>query len=1191
MAHEGARSQSTGVWSTNMPKDKAAWDRHRETIYQLYILEDLTLKGVKCALETKYGFSQYRLRDYEIVLRDYFGFRKNLRSQDWQAIAIHREKRLKCGEQSDVYLYGSLLDKARVDRASSIRSALHIPQCHPVSQSIFEGLPKLDCVPAIPNIRRQFPSKLSVQEIRLHVPFTQFIETTIMAIYKLAVPTRNAHSSVDPTQMPIISGLPQIVKALGYSSHIHISDQTLTLTGSLRSTIERHLNSRAALRSMKSISARFSFERLMYLFSMMSNKNSVHKDDGLDLLDWIESTEVEVLKSFFALPIPTIAATWEALMCLNDILTRPIAFTKLVEVGLSIHKGQWLKARAGDVLAVAIWLKLHELMGNLLSYGLSPDDKIIREYHHVYQTENGSNDSFSFPTKALTVAIICTDVEAVEALLENGAQVSEYTVTDILHPYIHKFPEKFERMFQCLQLLVMAGAPVDVKLHSYPEPLSPLQELGWLTPWYPSWFSDQLWQLTCQNVYWSKAFAIVAQLSKRMQNTATVAGACSAASLGHVQLRHYLSTREDPSSVNKVMILEIALSEAASKGDLRACKSFLQYGVDPNMRHYFTQFQKECIPPDPDNYIMYAHWVPTKWHMEEASPVFRASERADIPLLKLLFEAGADPNRYNLLSSLYSGESHKRDWIEASIIKRTHDQGHDIDHTHPISGIAPNEVENVFGFLLKAGFDVQVYGGEAMAQSLLKPFEHNRRFETSLLQCDWLTSKGVGWDFEIEGRNLLHLALRFSWRVTDIMETIQFLAARGVKVHSNPCNTGYTMLHDAVRRGHSLEVIEFLLNQGADVSCCCQRGLTVLQSVFEYRGRRETDGVICKRLLQAGAPLVPAHHLYGDGTRIHCLGNLIMLPEIEDSSILSLLEATIGAPLCYDADYLCASDLVPETHSDLRYSTGDHVQEFDAWQLAQKRSPLQAAIKARRFDIAKYILRRGVNEQHITPPFVTGLQAAVEVCAQYPEDHSSTEFTNFLLGLGAEVDIHAGNGLTALHRAAAGGSLNTASVILRSGADPNILTKSPYFKASESKICGKQRSFSTTVGLVLYRRASKLESASHDTFAYDRHGRRAFMQPYIPCIGIVGPVWPLRALDLAAITGRLDMVQLLLNAGGISGLPRAGPYDGAIDCAVNSEHHAVACLLRKANIEAKTSSASFEMDPAWRGTSGLAVQQ
>jgi hypothetical protein len=60
MAHEDARSQSTGVWGTNMPQDKAAWDRRRETIYQLYILEDLTLKGVKYALETQYGFPQYR---------------------------------------------------------------------------------------------------------------------------------------------------------------------------------------------------------------------------------------------------------------------------------------------------------------------------------------------------------------------------------------------------------------------------------------------------------------------------------------------------------------------------------------------------------------------------------------------------------------------------------------------------------------------------------------------------------------------------------------------------------------------------------------------------------------------------------------------------------------------------------------------------------------------------------------------------------------------------------------------------------------------------------------------------------------------------------------------------------------------------------------------------------------------------
>lgn len=81
-----------------------------------------------------------------------------------------------------------------------------------------------------------------------------------------------------------------------------------------------------------------------------------------------------------------------------------------------------------------------------------------------------------------------------------------------------------------------------------------------------------------------------------------------------------------------------------------------------------------------------------------------------------------------------------------------------------------------------------------------------------------------------------------------------------------------------------------------------------------------------------------------------------------------------------------------------------------------------------------------------------------------------------------------------------------------------------------------------------------------ENYQQDSKGTILLMQPYIPCMKALAPLWGRRALDLAAITGRLDVVKLLLNAGPVSGHSRLGPYDGAIDCANHNEHNAVACL-------------------------------
>ncbi|ETS88148.1 hypothetical protein PFICI_01976 [Pestalotiopsis fici W106-1] len=1195
MAPEDARKQSTGVWGTNMPKDKAAWDQSREEIYRLYILDDLSLKGVKHALETKHGFPEFRLRDYEIVLRDYFKFRKNLRSQDWQAVAIHREQRLQRGEQSDVYLYGCLLEKARVDRA--VRRSRHkwklpyrvrsdpvpplpdgvtiqtpspvvpresvpprtiaasdaqFPHGHYNSQLMLTESSHLNTAPAMITTRWQIPVKLSVQEMRLHIPFTQFIETTAMAIYKLAMPTPSAQSSTASVQSPVIPNLPHFINILGHSPHMQFSEQTSTLTGPLRETIERHLHSRAALRSMKSLSGRFPFERIMYLFSMMSNKKSIHKDDVLDLFEWIESAEVDVLKSLFALPLPTMTAAWEFLIEQSTLPAHPIAFQKLVEVSLLIRNGQWLKARAGDILGLAIWLGLNGLTRRLLHLGLSPNAEFtVTDYSMPLR---GHSSELFLHGTPLEAAISCANPAAVGLLIEYCAELHHGVLYHIFGPYTHPDPEFLAGMFHCLRLLLEAGAPADTWRFGGPMEGSLLSKLGWADG-RAYQFLDMLWQKSYSHSIWKQTFNLALQYSERMKTSLTVAGLCNAASLGHKELLQHMADRTDLSSREQLLICEIALSEAAHEGDWNACQSFLQIGVDPNVENYGTEFSKSADVGGLHFHRLDLLIKPRAWSFEKRTPVYGALKRGNMPLLDLFLEAGADINRYNILDALFNGDAYSKFWTKSPSV--TCPEGEMAADCIPAAQcLASSKLEQTFDFLIGAGLDFQAHGKEAMARAMLTYVDS----EVLFLQWNWLHSKGVNWDFELEGLNLIHFALRF-WYHSAVLDVVEFLVSRGVSIHSNPCRMGHTMLHDAVSNAFcELDVIDFLLANGVDVHRCTQQGETVLDVIFACRRCYSNKGAICRRLLQLGAPLIPPQQALGEVVQLPILSLLLAVPEIEDSLILPFIGAARCATLCHDAEF--ATEIEHGFH------------EIHDW--SRERSPLQAAITARRFILAKELLRRGAGERYFISPLVTALQSTIVVCARTPDDPSSIEFLRLLIDSKAEINAHAGDGLCALHHAAVTGSLNILGTLLENGADPNVLVKIVHFKLCRRLKTDKGPSYEDDDYNFFYRHPSQAHLEVDEIYEYDDLGRPLFMHPSIRCIDKLAPLWVPRALDLAAMEGRLDVIQMLLNAGGISGHSLIGPYDGAIECANEHRHHAIACLLQEANLQALNGGASFQ---------------
>lgn len=163
------------------------------------------------------------------------------------------------------------------------------------------------------------------------------------------------------------------------------------------------------------------------------------------------------------------------------------------------------------------------------------------------------------------------------------------------------------------------------------------------------------------------------------------------------------------------------------------------------------------------------------------------------------------------------------------------------------------------------------------------------------------------------------------------------------------------------------------------------------------------------------------------------------------------------------------------------------------------RTPLVAAISSDREKLARELIRRGADV-HSPAGDARGLTALQAACWV----QSSLEFVKYLVIVqGANVNEAPGerNGYTALQLAAMQGSLSVAEFLLDNDADINAL--------------------------------------SHKTWYYGQPTR---------C----------RALDTAAYTGGLDMVEFLLKAGGRSAT--AG-LDGAIAAAKFGRHFAVVSVL------------------------------
>ncbi|KAK8115712.1 hypothetical protein PG984_012214 [Apiospora sp. TS-2023a] len=359
-----------------------------------------------------------------------------------------------------------------------------------------------------------------------------------------------------------------------------------------------------------------------------------------------------------------------------------------------------------------------------------------------------------------------------------------------------------------------------------------------------------------------------------------------------------------------------------------------------------------------------------------------------------------------------------------------------------------------------------------------------------------LQQRGITFN-NVSDMNTLHMALRKGCNFA----TPPYLIENGVEVHSfllkndeGPSEyKSYKFFIDRSR------VVDILISNGADMNILSSTGISVLEASLygPCRERTYSDSKIwaCKdEHLKVFWKLFWLTGPHTASSLTFTLRSLIsMLIQLGDSDANICTVLDVGLDL--------------DTNPDCQSGGESRV------------SLLIQAIQEHRVPLAKQLIQRGcdVSQQMSALPgwcrenivFNTAIEAACE-------HMSDTDLVSMLIEKGAEVNPPpSAAGSTPLHRAAYKGSLANASLLLKKAADIN----------AKPGRC--------------YRTDIRPTTSVRPTYHY---------RP--------SDSW-LQAVDVAAYAGHLDMVQLLVEAGGFSGQPGRTGLDGALGIAKVYQHYGV----------------------------------
>ncbi|KAI0546422.1 ankyrin [Xylaria curta] len=796
-------------------QDFSIFEQHRSKFRELYLEQNKSREQVKEEMEKRYEFPETNLKDYEYGLRR-LGFIKKLPIKGWIEVDICAKKRKEReGKETVVYLSGVQHSWDKIKR----RISRHKKEEH-VRKRICRGPTPdwplgvvLKTPPLSPrimiNASQHNDTQITTSPLASHP--IGIIPHAISQLQQLpeelwdrmrSNPNSSVHWLPEVPSIQLVrmftqvanmgpslfrDGEPYEIDAFNFSgdsTHAHCISPTFRLRQ------EPYKNS-TQVTSITQNQLHF-MEALSKLSTILANGNDLEIPDAREMLEWIGmGANKQVLKMFFALDLPTVAAVWSRLIQLTRAFESGDAFRTLVEVGFETHNRDWVRQYSDLLIDTMVALgskKVGEIAQRILSIG-SPYGISFFDMDHWLRDV----------IKRIDIELLSKFVDVGFRFKYDGRHKTTTFMCGICsssHP--HTIRDSFYRtpLSQRQQLIELVGKAgfdfnhlpgrhlaidnVYVGVDELSDGIFREHNFG-----TPCSLLDNFWLSGDYEFYEA---AVTHSEKTRIQTT--ISGLIIAASSGLAQLQRYLNSRPIDKYVSREVLLETALSLAAGLGNTAAVRSFSEAKVDPNARALLSLSGIRRFESD--------------WH-----PLMRAAGRKHLVVVRLLIDMGAELRFDNVSFNPLSAAV----WNSKPL---------------PLSEGERLEQRETVKYFLAKDFP-RAFVVDAIIMAVTRRHDSNC-FVPDEEIIDMLLEAGVGLSgISVRGKDLLCHAIDQGCT----LNTVEFLLSRGAQIHSGPCNGERTMLHNAAASSSidGQQIVQLLLRNGAS---CTEEwgGPTVLELVL-----------------------------------------------------------------------------------------------------------------------------------------------------------------------------------------------------------------------------------------------------------------------------------------------------------------------------------------------------------------------
>lgn len=853
-----------------------------------------------------------------------------------------------------------------------------------------------------------------------------------------------------------------------------------------------------------------SLDLLAHISFELSNKLWIdwRADYSNWFLDWLGvSADFTVLRMFFSAKTPTVCAVYEGLCRVVSNLRRPAPARVLFEIQDIVTNNNPIAVNGFDFLKIAVQM------------GSKADGMLDVAKRASQRSELPPEETSDAGRHRLQVIFLAAaarrDIPMMRLLQDAVAQfddrtylAGEATVRLILSIMRHLYdwdsddPEEVSTISGYIQLLIQSGILTTTLTARCCYDDRPKVAIC-----YPATLTIDELVMICPSAKRASLYAEVSRWSKEHRSFVSKAGVFTAALKGVRSLDAYLHLSDQNDSLEVCVTMQESLLFATCLNDIDTVSVLLEMGVDPEVG---------LLSKNQESY----HRGDTSW-----SPMLVAATSGNLEILKLLSE------RVSLHSFLRTAPIHEIVQFQHTLRKYGQMRGrelHRLENLHRrylYSRKHDSDIDVANAMLHMHSFRT---GGKIRAPSInLNMMSTGAPFFTMegrrLEMISWI--RGIATTHDVcQGvdKEIIEAALFddpetrvLQCRNADYQPCDVLLLEGLVDANAEYQQENMDLLQLSIRAQCSLKVVELLLSKGFQVHSrpAARSGNTMLYDAILSNSRDRLK--IVELLLREGAD----YKYHGMGLTVlesslhRAVYSMEPGPFPEDLEIFRrLFEA--GAPvrrwqrpelerwrpllfLLLQAG--AADDLILQVAD-----AGAELDErgWDNYTPGGDKTPLQKAMSRGRETLARELIQRGADV-HAHADRIFGSTALQAACGS----RGSLQFVEYLvITQGADVNESPGEigGMTALQASASRGFLSLAEFLLAHGADVNALS-------GEFGSLPSQRQF--------VRR---------------------------------------RALDFAAMMGRLDMTEFLLKAGGRSGTAGLG---GAIQIAKENRHFAVLSVL------------------------------